>query len=195
MDTLVYARVLGGEVSDFPISKEHIQDQVLPMEWFKPCRFDETPAIKSDERRLPDFEVLEKEVLVHWKVQKLTPSEFLGQVWMRRYPELRQEAILPNEYEAHLLKRILRTRVLRVLDEKAQEEDYTDFIEIISFSRSSNPDRVALAKRFYEDRDALFDFVDKILVDSMVSEKRILPRSPTEFDSWVREKIRTEAPQ
>jgi len=193
MDTHVYARVLDGEVRDFPISKEHIQTQVLPMEWFKLCQIDEVPTLEIDERCSPIFIVEEDVVVVRWKIQRLTDTEFVGRIWMNRYPELRQEAKLPTEYEAHRLKRILRSRVLRVLDEKAREEDYADFIEVISFSRSSNPDRAALAKKFYEDRDKLFDYVDKILVDSMVTEKRILPRSPQEFDSWIKQMIQTES--
>lgn len=77
----VYARVVDGEIKEFPVAKIHIENRQHPFSWYVLCTFDTKPTVTEFEyaRQIPKV-TSQGGVNISWVVEKYTLDQLLSRL-------------------------------------------------------------------------------------------------------------------
>lgn len=183
-DQELYARVRDGEVIEFPVLKQHIENRAHPMEWYVLCKQDKVPDISKYEYLVQKPEVVGRDVVVRYTVHELDLFGLYNFV----YPERRlltDEVELKDisEVEPALVRKIsekIDQHIQKRLEEFAAERGYGSLVSACSYANSTIEKFANEGRRCVELRDQCWAALYQKL-DDITSGREKVPATPQEI--------------
>jgi hypothetical protein len=143
----LYARVINGEIVEYPIYLEHIKARGLPEFWFTKCETEEKPSVDEFSYAIQVPRVVdETRVVLGWTIQPMSLEQLL-----RKLPtnvEAQQQARrpirpivtdLPSEALIAKIRTLTEDHVEALLNTFAQTRGYKDLERAITYIGDKNP--------------------------------------------------------